>query len=104
MDAPMTPGRSAELLLRLALAGLFIYAGVAKILDLAALRDAILARQSLLPLERFLALEEFFWDVHHFGLTPWDVSMVLAMYLPWLEIVSGFALIGSAPLRRTARA
>ena len=87
--------RPTELLFRLALGGLFIYAGVAKIFALPAIRDAMIAGQALLPLERFLALEDFFWDVHHFGLTPWDISMVLAMFLPWLEVVSGLALISS---------
>jgi uncharacterized membrane protein YphA (DoxX/SURF4 family) len=60
-----------ELVLRLGLGGLFIYAGAAKLPD----------------------LEDFFWDVHHFALTSWDTSMVLAMFLPWLEIVAGLALI-----------
>src|SRR3954453_9918506 len=68
-----------EWVLRIALGGLFIYAGASKLPD----------------------LEQFFWDVHHFGLTPWDVSLVLAMFLPWLEVVSGLALI-SSPLRAGA--
>jgi len=70
----MTPGvlsSRVELLLRVAIGGLFIYAGGAKLPD----------------------LEDFFWSVHHFALTPWDVSMVLAMFLPWLEIIAGLALI-----------
>jgi uncharacterized membrane protein YphA (DoxX/SURF4 family) len=61
-----------EWLLRLGLGGVFIYAGVMKLRD----------------------LEQFFLDVHHFDLTPWNVSMGLAMFLPWLEIAAGAALIG----------
>lgn len=67
----MKAERILELVLRFGLGGLFIYAGGAKLLD----------------------LEQFFLDVHHFELTPWDVSMAIAMFLPWLEIVAGVALI-----------
>ncbi len=67
----MTSAAVLEIALRVGLGGLFVYAGAAKVPD----------------------LEQFFWDVHHFGLTSWDVSMVLAMFLPWLEIVAGVALI-----------
>ena len=65
------PGKVFELVLRFGLGALFIYAGAAKLPN----------------------LEDFFWDVHHFALTSWDTSMVLAMFLPWLEIVAGLALI-----------
>ena len=68
---PDTPLGVPELIVRVALGGVFTYAGAAKLPD----------------------LEDFFWSVHHFALTPWDVSMVLAMFLPWLEIVAGVALI-----------
>jgi hypothetical protein len=63
--------RAFELLLRLGLGGLFAFAGAVKVRD---------------P-------EAFFWDVHHFDLTPWDVSIGIAMFLPWVEIASGIALI-----------
>ena len=68
---PDEPIGVAALLLRFAVGGIFTYAGAAKLPD----------------------LEDFFWSVHHFALTPWDVSMILAMFLPWLEIVAGLALI-----------
>lgn len=71
MEAVMKPARILELILRLALGGVFVFAGAAKLRD----------------------LQQFFLDVHHFSLTPWDVSIVLAMFLPWLEIVAGLALI-----------
>jgi uncharacterized membrane protein YphA (DoxX/SURF4 family) len=68
---PETPLGVSELILRVALGGVFTYAGAAKLPD----------------------LEEFFWSVHHFAHTPWDVSMVLAMFLPSVEIIAGLALI-----------
>src|SRR4051812_15032909 len=67
----MRPGRIVEWALRFGLGSLFIYAGVAKLGD----------------------LQQFFLDVHHFELTPWNVSIGLAMFLPWLEIAAGAALI-----------
>lgn len=57
--------------LRLALAVVFIYAGVMKALD---------------P-------QQFAIDVQHYELTPWTVSIIVAMYLPWLEILAGAALL-----------
>jgi putative oxidoreductase len=74
MDPAMTrgfPTPAVDFFPRIVIGGLFIYAGGAKLPD----------------------LEDFFWSVHHFALTPWDVSMVLAMFLPWLEIIAGLALI-----------
>jgi putative oxidoreductase len=63
--------RVVEWVLRLGLGGLFAFSGGVKVRD---------------P-------ETFFWDVHHFDLTPWDLSMIIAMFLPWLEIAAGLALI-----------
>jgi putative oxidoreductase len=63
--------RILELVLRIALGELFICSGGLKLLD----------------------LEQFALNVHQFELTPWDLSMVIAMFLPWLEIVTGVALI-----------
>jgi hypothetical protein len=37
--------------------------------------------------------QQFFDDVRNFKLTGWDASLVIAMYLPWLEVVVGVALI-----------
>lgn len=67
----MKPATLLEWLLRLGLGGLFLYAGAVKLDD----------------------LQQFYLDVHHFELTPSDVSMVLAMFLPWLEIAVGAALV-----------
>ena len=60
-----------EWILRIGLAALFIVAGAMKLSN----------------------LQAFFRDIHHFELTPPDVSIVLAFLLPWLEIWTGLALI-----------
>jgi len=51
--------------------GLFIYAGVVKIID---------------PVE-------FARDIDNYKMLPWQPSVWLALYLPWLEIFCGLALI-----------
>ena len=67
----MAPAKIILLLLRLALGGVFIYAGALKIVD----------------------AQGFALAVHHFRLTPWAVSVAVAIYLPWLEVLAGSALI-----------
>ena len=52
-------------------AAIFIYAGVLKVLD---------------PIQ--LA-----HDINNYRILPWTLSVALAFYLPWLEILCGFALI-----------
>jgi putative oxidoreductase len=71
MEPPMKIRSLIEWILRIGLAAVFIYAGVAKVRD----------------------TEAFFWDIHHFEITPPDVSLILAVSLPWIEIIAGFALI-----------
>jgi hypothetical protein len=51
--------------------GLFIYAGAVKVVD---------------PVE-------FARDIDNYKMLPWQVGVGLALYLPWLEIFCGFALI-----------
>jgi uncharacterized membrane protein YphA (DoxX/SURF4 family) len=51
--------------------GLFVYAGVVKIIDPAA----------------------FARDIDNYKILPWQPSVWLAFYLPWLEILCGLALI-----------
>jgi uncharacterized membrane protein YphA (DoxX/SURF4 family) len=63
-------GSLIEWSLRLALGALFIYAGIVKALD----------------------TQQFAFDVHHYELTSWTVSVLVAVYLPWLEIFGGVAL------------
>lgn len=57
-------------LLGILLGGLFIYAGGLKWLDPA----------------------QFAVDVQNYRLLPWWASVLVALYLPWLEIVCGLAL------------
>ena len=51
--------------------GLFIYAGVVKAIDPA----------------------EFARDIDNYKMLPWQVSVWMGLYLPWLEISCGLALI-----------
>jgi uncharacterized membrane protein YphA (DoxX/SURF4 family) len=52
-------------------AGIFLYAGAIKALD---------------PV-RFAS------DIDNYKSLPWPISVALAFYLPWLEILCGFALV-----------
>ena len=58
-------------ILDLIVGGVFIYAGVLKVLD---------------PIQ-------FGLDIDNYKSLPWFVSVRLAFFLPWLEILCGFALI-----------
>jgi uncharacterized membrane protein YphA (DoxX/SURF4 family) len=69
-------------ILRLLIAGVFIAAGVMKIYDFK---------------HGGSATSLFFQDVLNYHLTSWDVTMVIAVYLPWLEVIVGLALL--TPLR-----
>jgi putative oxidoreductase len=51
--------------------GLFIYAGVVKVIDPA----------------------EFARDIDNYKMLPWQIGVGLGLYLPWLEILCGLALI-----------
>lgn len=55
----------------LVVGGIFLYAGFIK---------------AIAPLR-------FANDIDHYHLVPWAVGVRLAFYLPWLEILCGFALI-----------
>ena len=64
---PQFPWRIVDVIV----AGIFIYAGAIKTLD---------------PVQ-------FASDIDNYKIVPWPVSVVLAFYLPWLEIFCGFALV-----------
>lgn len=51
--------------------GLFVYAGAVKVIDPA----------------------EFARDIDNYKMLPWQVSVWMGLYLPWLEIFCGVALI-----------
>ncbi|MGA3006540.1 MAG: MauE/DoxX family redox-associated membrane protein [Opitutaceae bacterium] len=65
--------------LRLVVAGVFLLAGVLKALD-----PASFAR-----------------DIDHYRLLPYFAAAPLALYLPWLEITCGLAVL-AGPARRSA--
>src|SRR6266700_97545 len=64
---PQFPWRIVDVIV----AGIFIYAGAIKTLD---------------PVQ-------FASDIDNYKIVPLPVSVVLAFYLPWLEIFCGFALV-----------
>ena len=55
----------------LLLAGVFIYAGVIKVMDPVA----------------------FARDIDNYHMLPWTISVRLAFYLPWLEVFCGLAIL-----------
>lgn len=67
-----------EALLRCLIGGLFIYAGVIKIWDFQ---------------ESGSATQQFAMEIQNYQLTSWTVSILAAVYLPWLEIFAGLALV-----------
>jgi uncharacterized membrane protein YphA (DoxX/SURF4 family) len=58
---------------------IFVFAGLTKIIDFQPLR--------------FLDPMEFARDIDNYKILPWTISVWLALYLPWLEIICGLALI-----------
>jgi hypothetical protein len=79
-------------------AGIFIFAGLTKILDL----DHLIADlQHLRVANAFADLgqlslaspAEFASDIDNFKILPWPVSVALAFYLPWLEILCALGLV-----------
>jgi putative oxidoreductase len=80
------------------LAGIFIFAGLTKILDLDHLVADVqhLRFSSVLADLRNLSLAnpaEFASDIDNFKILPWPVSVALAFYLPWLEILCALGLV-----------
>ena len=67
----MAPAKIILLLLRLGLGGVFICAGAVKIVD----------------------AQNFARDISHYQLTPWIISVLAAVYLPWVEVLAGLAII-----------
>ena len=91
-------GRFPWRLLDFVLAGIFIFAGLTKIFDLDHLIADLqhLRFASALADLRDLALAnpaEFASDIDNFKILPWPVSVALALYLPWLEILCALGLV-----------
>jgi uncharacterized membrane protein YphA (DoxX/SURF4 family) len=78
--------------------GIFIFAGLTKILDL---DQSIADLQHLRIANAFADLSqmslanpaEFASDIDNFKLLPWTISVALAFYLPWLEIICALGLV-----------
>ena len=93
--------RTANVLWRiidLIVGAMFIFAGIAKILNL----DQLIADLHHLRFASAFAdlgnlsvadPAEFAHDINNFRILPWIASVTLAFYLPWLEILCGLALI-----------
>ena len=64
-------GRTFWRVVAIIVGGLFIYAGAVKVID---------------PVE-------FARDIDNYKMLPWQIGVGLALYLPWLEIFAGLALI-----------
>ena len=90
-------GRFFWRILDFVVAGVFIFAGLTKILDFDRLIADLQQLQfaSALADLRNLSLAnpaEFASDIDNFKILPWSVSVALAFYLPWLEIFCAFGL------------
>ena len=70
-------GEKVIAVLRLAVAGVFLAAGVMKIWDFPHAR---------------LATPDFTIAIQNFRLLPPDLSVLLAVYLPWLEVTAALSL------------
>jgi len=71
-------GKVILLALRAALAWIFLKAGMLKIWDFAHWRSAT---------------PDFTLAIQHYQIVPWpDLTMLLAVYLPWLEVITALAL------------
>jgi putative oxidoreductase len=80
------------------LAGIFIFAGLSKVVDLDRLIADLQQLQfaSALADLRNLSLAspaEFASGIDNFKILPWSISVALAFYLPWLEIFCALALV-----------
>jgi len=65
--------------LGLLVGAVFVFAGLTKIVDFQPFR--------------FLDPMELARDIDNYKILPWTLSVWLALYLPWLEILCGLALI-----------
>ena len=93
--------RTANVLWRiidLIVGAMFIFAGIAKILNL----DQLIADLHHLRFASAFAdlgnlsvadPAEFAHDINNFRILPWIASVTLAFYLPWLEIFCGLGLV-----------
>jgi putative oxidoreductase len=77
--APDAQMKFAWRIVGLLVGAVFVFAGLSKIVDLQPLR--------------FLDPMDFARDIDNYKILPWAISVRLAFYLPWLEMICGLALI-----------
>jgi putative oxidoreductase len=70
-DEPKTPSTTLWRILAIVIGGLFVYAGALKAWD---------------PVR-------FAGDIQNYHVLPWVLNVLLAFYLPWLEMICGLGLI-----------
>jgi uncharacterized membrane protein YphA (DoxX/SURF4 family) len=63
----------------LLIGAIFIFAGLTKMVDFQPFR--------------VLDPMDFARDIDNYKILPWSMNVLLALYLPWLEIICGFALV-----------
>jgi putative oxidoreductase len=63
----------------LLLGAVFIFAGLTKMVDFQPFR--------------VLDPMDFARDIDNYKILPWSINVLLALYLPWLEIICGLALV-----------
>jgi uncharacterized membrane protein YphA (DoxX/SURF4 family) len=85
-DRPSTVPRLALRIVEFVVGALFVYAGLAKIVDLDHLGLGLSHLRLADPMK-------FALDIDNYKILPWSISVRLAFYLPWLEILCGAAVI-----------
>jgi putative oxidoreductase len=66
-------------IIRVLVGAIFVFAGLTKLIEFQPLH--------------FLDPMVFARDIDNYKILPWSISVPLALYLPWLEIICGLALI-----------
>lgn len=98
--------RTLERILRFALGGVFAFAGAVKAIDFEQLQFAA-KTFDLAQLAQGLNAQQFALDVKNFqllgwidglswapdGVTAWSVAILIAVYVPWLELIVGWMLL-----------
>ena len=77
--APDTQMKFAWRIVGLLVGAVFVFAGLSKIVEFHPFR--------------FLDPMDLARDIDNYKILPWAISVWLALYLPWVEIICGFALI-----------
>src|SRR2546423_8899495 len=86
--------------IELVIAGVFVFAGIIKIVDFLPLnlphanwRDFTDEMRTFFEQMRLANPRDFAIDIDNYKIVPWRIAVDLALYLPWLEMFCGVALI-----------